>query len=664
MKLYICEKPSQARDIANVLGRTTRKENHLEGDGFCVSWCLGHLLEQAPPEHYCKNLKPWRMEVLPVVPNKWHLKEKGTTKKQLKALGELLKKSNHVVVATDADREGDVIGREVLDYFGYKGKTERLWLSALDNASIKKALSQIRTGDSTIPLYKAGLGRQRADWLIGMNLTMATSSLFGVMGQGVLSVGRVQTPTLKIVVDRDREIENFKSKDYYGLRAWFNHQEQSFYADWQVPEELGDEEGRCLKIEKVTEIQSIISGQTFLVTDFKQKKNKKSAPLCFSLSSLQKVASSKFGFGAKETLDIAQSLYEKHKATTYPRTDCGYLPMSQFEERRDVVSALRTIDPSLTELIKSCQPNFKSEVWNDKKITAHHAIIPTSNTKVELRNMSEKERKLYDLIRRTYLAQFLGHYEYESIAVTLVFCNQKFIGKSKSTLNPGWQQAIADFDEKEEKEEINVVPTLAKGEKVKEEKSDVLKKKTKPSPRFTEGSLITAMKSIAKWVEDTSLKKVLRETSGIGTEATRANIIETLINREFIKKDKKKLISTEKGRALIDLLPPSITNPAITALWEQQLEQIAEDSANLDDFIEEQVDSLSGFLNTLKEKALKEGRISAKTHKCPECDNTMIKRKGKKGYWWGCASYPKCKVTGFDNNGEPRIIKKEAQKGG
>ena len=234
--LYICEKPSQARDIARVLGVTSRQEGCIVGNDITVTWCLGHLLALAPPEHYCKNLKPWRMAVLPVIPRKWQLVPVKKTKAQLNIIKKLLKQTNHVVIATDADREGDVIGREILDYYNYQGNVQRLWLSALDDVSIKKALADIRPGESTYPLYQAGLGRQRADYNIGMNMTMATSCLFGEFGQGVLSVGRVQTPTLNLIVARDRLIENFKPTDYFELTAEVEAQKGRFFTRWQAPD--------------------------------------------------------------------------------------------------------------------------------------------------------------------------------------------------------------------------------------------------------------------------------------------------------------------------------------------------------------------------------------------------------------------------------------------
>lgn len=658
MKLYICEKPSQGRDIAAVLGQTQKEDGYLQGNNFQVTWCLGHLLELAPPDEYCSNLKPWRLDVLPVIPASWKMHPKEKTKKQLNVIKKLLKNCNHVVIATDADREGDVIGREVLDYFNYQGRVERLWLAALDEASITKALSNVKPGTSTENLYQAGLGRQRADWLVGMNLTMATSSLFGKRGEGVLSVGRVQTPTLKLVVDRDNQFENFEPKDYFELSAVFEGENGLVTAKLESPEDISDENGQVTQISEINDIADRITGAEAKVTQYESTIKYKSAPLCYSLSSLQKAASSQLGFGAKETLDLAQSLYETHKATSYPRTDCGYLPTSQMSEINDVLSSILLADPEINSILNKADPQFKSKVWNDKKITAHHAIIPTTNPNVSIERMSDKELKLYKLIRDAYMAQFLGNYSYLSQHASIECSRYHFKAKASTPKELGWREIIQN-DSSEKKTDIDKqpsLPDLSVGTTLQEKEHHVLSKKTKPLPRFNEGSLIDAMKSVAKYIDNPALKYVLKETAGIGTEATRANIIETLLNRNYIEKKGKQIISTTKGRDLISILPPNISSPETTAIWEQQLDLIASGEGDFDDFFEDQSDTLEGMLEQLEKLAKKKGKhIESSVHHCPECESNLIKRKGKKGFWWGCSAYPKCKFTAFDDKDCPAI---------
>lgn len=597
--LYLCEKPSQGRDIARVLGVNQRNETHLKGKDIIVTWCIGHLLETVSPDFYCDDLKPWRLEKLPIVPKAWQMQVVEKTKKQFNAIKKLLKETQHVVIATDADREGEVIAREILGLCCYNGKIERLWLSALDDASIKKALLELKDGTKTEKLYFAGLARQRADWLVGMNLTMAATSLFSQRGEGVLSVGRVQTPTLKLVVNRDREIENFKSKDYFVLLVQFTAANQeSFWATWQVPHDIADEEGHCLNKEIIESILSKIKEQSAVVSDFTESNKQQSPPLCLSLSALQKLASSRFGFSAKQTLEIAQSLYEKHKATTYPRTDCGYLPESQLAEANLILKNLVLMHPELRAIVAQCDIKIKSSSWNDKKITAHHGIIPTSNSQVDIKKMSADELKLYDLICRYYVAQFLGNYIFNHRSVLVHYQNETFKATSSIPVTSGWRLALQETEE----EVSSNIPLLKQDEALKTQQQRIETKQTKPPARFTEGTLIDAMKNIGKYVTNPELKKVLKETAGIGTEATRANILETLLRREYLTRKGKQLISTQKGRALINLLPSTITDPATTAQWEQELENIVDGNMTLDTFLQHQAKNLEVLLDALAAK--------------------------------------------------------------
>jgi DNA topoisomerase-3 len=376
---------------------------------------------------------------------------------------------------------------------------------------------------------------------------------------------------------------------------------------------------------------------------------------------LQQIASAKYGFSAKQTLDVAQSLYEQHKATTYPRTDCGYLPESQFAEASIVLNALGQVDKEIEPLLSQCSKTFQSRVWNDKKITAHHGIIPTANAQVSLESMTQPERQLYHIIRAYYLAQFLGDYEYLQRSVVLDIRRHFFKGSSTTALVLGWKNASKGMDNQEEpegspQEYLGCIPQLIKGQSVAVNASQVDKRKTNPAARFTEGTLITAMKSIAKYVDNPQLKKILKETAGIGTEATRANILETLISREYIKRQGKQLISTQKGRCLIQKLPPSITNPATTALWEQVLDGIANGVSGLTDFLDDQSDTLTGMLEQLVNLAPTYKKPSEVSQfSCPECQSPLHRREGKKGFWWGCSGFPQRKTTFLDNKGAPRI---------
>ncbi|MDP1574359.1 MAG: DNA topoisomerase III [Coxiellaceae bacterium] len=602
MKLFICEKPAQARDIARNLNATNKRDGYLEGNGYQVTWCIGHLLELAPPEYYKSDIKPWRIEKLPVIPVKWESSITARGKKQFNIIKALLKKTDHVVIATDPDREGQAIAEEVLEKCNYKGKVERLWLSALDDTSIQKALKNIRPNSEMAGLYQAARARAQADWLLGMNNTMGVTALYG--SDGVLSVGRVQTPTLKLVVDQDYVIENFKSKDYFVLKVLFSNDKKSdFWTTWRAPDSVLDDNGHCLDKKILESIAIKINDKPGVIHSVKETQKKKTAPLCFSLSALQKKSSSVFGYSAKQVLDIAQSLYETHKATTYPRTDCDYLPEEQQGEIKNVLKAMTQIDNDITPLVKSCDLDFKSSVWNNKKITAHHAIIPTLNENVSIAKMSQAEFNIYDLIRRQYIAQFLGDYTYLQVYVEVICSGELFIATGNAPIKMGWKQAFNRHLLNDDDDGIAInekLSTLMQGDVVENKETIVEKKQTKPPAHFTDGSLIDAMKTVGKFVEDEKFKKILKDSSGIGTEATRASILETLFKRGYLERKSKQVFSTKKGRALIDILPDAIKNPVLSAQWEEQLEKMTKGEGDFDAFIDSQKKLLHQVLDQLR----------------------------------------------------------------
>ncbi|EAS1759897.1 DNA topoisomerase III [Salmonella enterica] len=586
MKLFLCEKPSQGRDIAKIVGATTRADGCLTGNGVTVTWGFGHLLEMDAPEVYDEKYKKWRLEDLPVIPQQWQVSVKPGSKTQFTIIQKLLKKASLVVIATDADREGEVIAREILEKCRYRGSVQRLWLSALDDASIRKALASLKSGEETEALYHAGLGRGRADWLVGMNLTRVYTLIGQRMGhKGVLSVGRVQTPTLNLIVNRDRQIANFKPQPYWTLYVRLNPQNQSFLAQWQVPEDQSDEEGRCIHEATLrlaaNQIQQAKQAQVIQV---ETKRVKEAAPLVFDLGTLQQVCSEKWGMGAQQVLDIAQSLYETHKATTYPRTDCGYLPTSMLTDVPAVIKALTAADPSLMPLVTQCDLKQTSRVWNDEKITAHHGIIPTMQV-ATLSKMSDDEQKVYHLIRCYYLAQFLPVYETDKTHVQLR-CGQHMLNASgKVVVNPGWRIL---FTSGEDTSEIQSLPVLQKDKFCAVAGTEIKALKTQPPKHYTEGTLIAAMKNASRFVTDERLKQRLKESAGLGTEATRAGIIETLLKRGYIKKQKRSLVATDSAMALIDLLPDIVKDPGLTALWEQALDEIAAGKVPLAIFLQKQ----------------------------------------------------------------------------
>lgn len=651
-KLFIAEKPSQAKDIAAVLGAIERGDGYIECRGdITVTWGFGHLLELAEPESYGEQFKKWSMDSLPVLPETWKMDVKKDASKQFNSIKRLLKQTQHVVIATDADREGELIAREILDHCQWKGTIERLWLSALDEASIKKALASLKPGAETENLYHAGRARSYADWMVGMNMTRAITLLAQKAGHdGVFSVGRVQTPALALVFERDETIANFTPVAFWDLLIHTTHGDVTFGAKW-IPDKHIDEEGRCLDKSYAASIAALVKGQEAKVTKFDKERKKQAAPLPFSLSSLQMEAGRLFSLSASQVLDIAQSLYESRKATTYPRTDCNFLPESQHIEANGVLAAMAKVDPSIAGLVQGADAARKSKVWNDAKVTAHHAIIPTA-AEANIADFTDNERKVYDLIRRRYLAQFYPDMEYDQTNITLLCESQQFKASGRVVVKPGWQVVMKSedaSDDGQEEADSQQLPVLPEGTLLPVEKSELQEKKTKPPLPYTEGTLIQAMKNVGRNVDDEALKKMLRETHGIGTEATRANIIETLVKRGYIERKgkKKTLATTPKAKAFLDALPDVIKSPEITARWESGLEQIASGKVTFAFFMEKQRDWLGKVIAkaqaggyVIQQAAPPEGSPA-----CPLCQKPMKKRKSQHGDFWGCTGYPACNGT-------------------
>lgn len=643
-RLYLCEKPSQAKDIARVLGCDQRNNGYFEGNDTRVSWCFGHLLEMAAPDDYDPQLKHWRLDTLPIIPDSWQLKVRKEAKKQYQMIVSLFKQTHEIVIATDADREGEAIAREVMEKGGWKGPVTRLWLSALDDKSIQQALDKLLPGEQTENLYHAASARSKADWLVGMTLSrLYTLSARQSGHDGVMSVGRVQTPTLKLVVDRDRSIEDFKPIAYFEVLADFKPSGQGgelFTGKWQVPEAEADPERRCLNHSSAQLVATRCQGKEGSVTTATTTTIKQEPPLLYALSTLQQDASKRFGMGAQAVLEAAQSLYETHKLTSYPRTDCQYLPQSQHQAAADILNSLQNLEPYQT-IAKQADATLQSNVWNDKKITAHHAIIPTGSKLTT--KLTETEAKLYDMICRSYLAQFYPAYQYDQTQIEITVADTVFQATGKQLVDLGWKMALPNTDRCSEK--AKQLPNITKGDTLKVIDTRIEDKLTQPPARYTEGTLIQAMKNIGKTVENPTLKKRLKETSGIGTEATRASIIEVLLKRKFISKQgKKNLVSTPQARALIDALPDPVKDPATTAVWEQALEDIAQGKGHAEQFVQDQANMVRRLTERVKQgapNAFKELDTHTKKFACPQCEHALVRRKKQKWFFLGLSQLPR-----------------------
>ena len=592
MRLFLCEKPSQAKDIAAVLGASRRGDGCWVGPNATVTWCIGHLLETAPPDAYDERYKRWVLADLPIIPDKWKMRVKPKTASQFKAVKRLLGEASELVIATDADREGEMIARELVEHCRYRGPIQRLWLSALDDASIRKALAALKPGAETFNLYHSALGRSRADWLIGMNM----SRLFTLLGrqsgyQGVLPVGRVQTPTLRLVVDRDRSISDFIPVAYWAIDVQLKHEGQLFTAQWRADPDTCDDQDRCLNQAHAQQAAAAInSASSARVTTLRTERMREVAPLPFDLGTLQEVCSKKLGLGAQETLDVAQALYETYKVITYPRSDCGYLPQSQHSEAPSILAALQQADPTLGALAGYLDPQRRSRAWNDAKVSAHHGIIPTVAAK-NLERLSGKHRAVYTLIRARYLAQFLPNHEYDRTQADFDCAGQHLRAVGKQIVEPGWKRALPEALAPAKGREAPApqpLPIMREGLDCAISAVNLKDLWTQPPKPFTEGDLIKAMKNVAKLVQDPLLKQKLKDTTGIGTEATRAGIIQGLLDRGYLIKNGKALAATAPAFSLIDAVPRAIADPGTTAIWEQALDMVQSGEMTLDVFVAKQ----------------------------------------------------------------------------
>ena len=584
MRLYIAEKPSLARALVAALPQnrqSAKQDGVIEvAGGDKVSWCIGHLLELAEPDVYNAAFKQWRLDHLPIAPDQWQYQPKPKTQKQLRLLIKLIRAADEIVHVGDPDREGQLLVDEVITYAGKDpsaSNIQRCLISDLNTPAVAKALSQLQPNQRFRPLSESALARSRADWLYGINMTRLCSIKAQQQGaKGVVSVGRVQTPVLGLVVARDLEIKQFSTKPYFEIWAHLiTEKNEQFKAKWQPNEacqDFVDEKQRLLSKPLADNIASRIKNQPASVTGYKAQNKKQAPPLPFSLSALQIEASKNFGLPAKQVLETCQALYEKHKVITYPRSDCRYLPNDHWQDGPKILQAINANAGNLSAIIAAADTKRKSKAWSSQKVTAHHAIIPTQKKTSAL---SATEQKIYDLIARQYLMQFLPDVSFEEVQTEVKILTGTFIAKAKTVFNGGWQQASIKKDIKS----TAPLPVLKVGQPLTCTDSEIPEKTTSPPKPYTDATLIAAMTGISRLVIDKTIKAILKETDGLGTEATRANIIDLLLQRGFIARNGKQINATEAGISLIQSLPKIATTPDMTAQWESQLSDIAEGRA-------------------------------------------------------------------------------------
>lgn len=623
MNLYIAEKPSLAKTIADSLGVIKKAKGHIVTEKGIVTWCFGHLYEQLMPDEYNEKWKAWLFEDLPIIPNDFKLKIKSDAKEQVKHIAaqiKSLKKGDFIVNCGDPDREGQLLVDEVINLNNpSKIDVKRAWLKDLTASGLKKTLNNLVSNKEYENLSISAETRSQADWLVGLNLTRAyTCKARSVGHASVLTIGRVQTPTLNLVVERDRAILNFKPKEFYEWAIELEKDKIAFVATESCERLFDKEKASSKKIDENATVTNVVQAQ----------KTKK-APLPFCLSSLQADANKKHGLSAQKVLDTVQSLYETHKIVSYPRTDCSYLSEADFEEKKDLIQEL-VLNYDAKDIFVDAIP----KCYNDKKVGAHTAIIPLA---VESTNLSDVEEKVFDMIKRQFLSCFLDDFKYDEVIVKMKSGDVEFKITGKTLKSRGFM-SILEPDKKEFENSV-ILPDLNENETLEIKKSFLKSKKTTPPKSFTEGTLIKAMANIGSLFEGDD-KSILKDVGGIGTEATRAAIIDKLKENNFLTEDKKNIKATKKSHLFMSLLGDDIKSPLMTANWESQLAQIEKGELSQSDFIRSLIDWLNVQCETAKNQNFE--RLAGK--KCPSCkDGYLIERKSGKGTFTGCNKYPECK---------------------
>ncbi|EQA5685917.1 DNA topoisomerase 3 [Campylobacter jejuni] len=676
MRLFIAEKPELGRAIAEGLdGNYKSGEGYIQKGDNIVTWAFGHILELAKPKEYDEKYKLWKLEDLPLPIKEFKYLPKKESKKQLKIICDLIHsdKITSIVNCGDADDEGQILVDEIIQYSKTSKPVFRVLINDLTPKAVKEEIAKIKPNADFKGMSERGFARSQADWIVGINLTRAYTIMARKNGyDGVLSVGRVQTPILALIVNRDKEFENFKSIDYFSLLGDFNINNNTIKARLKTEDKILDE-NLAKEIKKSCENQNA-------KINLKIENKKEYPPLPYNLLVLQAECAKLFGFSPDKTLEITQNLREKHKAITYNRSDCQYLPETMFEQAPNILNIIKenlNSNDEIQALIASSDLTIKSKAFNDANISAHYGIIPTQN-KISSQ-LTQDELVVYNLIAKRFIIQFFHPREYQTTTINLEVNQRIFTATQNKTTKSGFRSLWQNVDSEEEQEnnenDINDLSILKNGDIAKCSLIEIEKKQTKPRPYYTMTTLLKDLNSVAKYVSDERIKKLLMEkdkdkkgeSGGIGTPATRSNHIKTLIEREYIEvsKDKKQIIkSTKKGRDLIKLSPKSLITPDMTALWFEQQKMIEISELRREQFLEEITKEVISEIQRIDKN--QEFKILDNENKpkiqCPQCNKGFLtKRKGKYGNFWGCSEYMEgCKAIYPDNKGTPNFETKQA----
>jgi DNA topoisomerase III len=642
MRLIVAEKPSVGRDIASALGKHRRGKGALVGSGWTVTWALGHLAELAPPDAYGEQYKKWRLETLPILPERFKVRVNQKTREHFAVVKGLLRDHSitEVVNACDAGREGELIFAYLYRLSRCKKPVLRLWISSLTPEAIRQGFDSLRDGRSMKPLEDAARSRGEADWIVGMNATRAYSVRFGAVGN-VLSVGRVQTPTLRLLVDREKEIEDFKPEKFWTVHARFARGGDSYDGIW-----FRKKLNRLKEQKAAEQIAEKVRGGTGIVRKAEKKTTTEKPPLLYDLTELQRNANARFGFTAEHTLRAAQSLYEERKLITYPRTSSRYLSKSlvgSLQKRVEAAGALPSLAPFAEKLLDLRELPTNKRIVDDAKVTDHHAIVPTG--KKLSGELPPDEAKVYDLVARRFLAVFLPAARFENTTVVTETNKETFLSKGRVVLEAGWRALYPDGVGGKKEKEPPVLPPIEVSQEWRVAKVGVKEGETKPPPRYSESALLGAMETAGKFVEDEELRQAMKEC-GLGTPATRAAIIERLIKVGYVGRDGKVLVPTQKGRTLISLVESSpLSSPELTARWEERLAKMEQGAERRPDFMSD----IRGFITSLVEEvsAMEGEKLAAFSRNreplgaCPKCGSPVVETK--KAY--SCSAW---KTSGCD----------------
>jgi len=625
--LVLAEKPSVGRDIARVLSCSQKGNGYFEGNKYIVTWALGHLVTLADPDAYDQKYASWKIEDLPMLPSPLKLVVIKQSGRQFSIVKQQMHKKevDKIVIATDAGREGELVARWILEKAGVRKPIKRLWISSVTDKAIKDGFSNLKEGKEYKNLYASAAARAEADWFVGINATRALTCKYNAQ----LSCGRVQTPTLAIIARREEEIQNFKPKTFYGITASAN----GLHLTWQ---DRRTKDTKTFDQDRCDQILRSVRNKDAQIVEITKAYKKRYPPQLYDLTELQRDAHKIFGYSAKETLSIIQNLYERHKLLTYPRTDSRYIPTDIVDTLQDRIKAcgVGQYARMAAQVLKKPIKANKSFVDNGK-VSDHHAIIPTEERFAAL--LSEKERKVYDLVVKRFFAVFYPPFEYEQTTIRAEIGEQIFTAKGKVVLKQGWKVIYEDNFDDQEEEDADIVdqklPPLNKGDILNVSSVSPTRGETKPPRPFNEGTLLSAMENPAKYMtgEDKSLIKTIGETGGLGTVATRADIIDKLFNTFLIEKKEEDIFLTAKGRQLLELVPEDLKSPALTAEWEQKLSNIAHGSLAKDVFIDEMKLYAKKVVNQIKnsEKTFRHDNLTG--NRCPECGKYMLEVNGKRG---------------------------------